>query len=94
MHRVARLATHLLADEPCATSSVVDEPVVIDEPPSNWPEWLPFPVHTQVPRFALGDREANQYLDREGCTFLTGRAEALCRHPLTAALVLWCEQTW
>jgi hypothetical protein len=86
MHRVERLATHLLA-EPCAASTVVDEPVVIDEPPKNWPDWLPFPVHTEVPRFTLGDREANEYLDREGCTF-SNYIDALSRHPFTAALVL------
>ena len=67
MHRVNRLAAQLLA-EPTA-STVVGEPVVIDDPPENWPAWLPFPVHTVVPRFALGDREANEYLEREGCTF-------------------------
>eukprot|EP01052_Picozoa_sp_SAG31_P005604 SAG31_NODE_249_length_19118_cov_47.456195_2_plen_95_part_00 len=39
---------------------------MLNEPPENWPDWLPFPVHTDVPRFALGDLEANAYLEREG----------------------------
>ena len=69
MHRVNHLATHLLPRAKPAASTVVGEPVVIDDPPENWPAWLPFPVHTDVPRFALGDREANEYLEREGCTF-------------------------
>ena len=73
MHRLNRFSTHLLNAQPevkpsAEASAVVKEPIVIDDPPDNWPDWLPFPVHTEVPRFALGDLEANEYLEREGCT--------------------------
>jgi hypothetical protein len=47
-------------------SASAQHPVVIDDPPENWPEWLPFPVHTEVPRFALGSPEAKAFIEAEG----------------------------
>ena len=68
INRVGRIADHLRTAAPLPAAAVdINAPAaVLEDPPDNWPEWLPFPVHTEVPRFALGDREANAYLEKEG----------------------------
>ena len=67
INRVGRIADHLRTAAPQPAAVDIDAPAaVLEDPPDNWPEWLPFPVHTEVPRFALGDREANAYLEKEG----------------------------
>ena len=67
MNRINRLAGHLrTAPQPAASVDLNAPAAVLEDPPENWPEWLPFPEHRHVPRFALGDRRANAYLEKEG----------------------------
>ena len=49
--RVSRLSAHLVAQ---LTSA---EPVVLDLPPSNWPDFLPPPKFTRTPKFSILDRD-------------------------------------
>lgn len=65
MQRVRQLRDHL-SQSACAQQYRPGAPAILNDPPDNWPEWLPFPVHTTVPRFALGDTDANAFLEREG----------------------------
>ena len=93
MQRVNRLAAHLLAQpSPSPSPAAIDvlsEAAVLAEPPQNWPEWLPFPVHTEVPRFALGDPEAKAFLEREGYAVI--REVLSDAEVLTAIEKLWHE---